>query len=133
MRENLDLAGRAKDCIFKEILVSKVKYGMVFVYLMLCTNPRWRRRWQPRSFALSLFLYIVCFFVFRATVLWSRATILWSHSVERIFSTAERPLLGFFHHLSLIRGSLSSWEAELRHYTGYCAESAGEESVLARW
>ncbi|MEQ2307126.1 hypothetical protein AMECASPLE_015058 [Ameca splendens] len=56
---------------------------------------RWRRRWQRQSFALSLFLYFVCFYVYRATVLWSRATILWSHSVERNFSTSESSL-GFF-------------------------------------
>ncbi|MEQ2293374.1 hypothetical protein AMECASPLE_032670 [Ameca splendens] len=35
--------------------------------------------------------------------------------------------------LSLIRGSLSFWQAELRHSTEYCAESVGGETVLARW
>ncbi|MEQ2226670.1 hypothetical protein ILYODFUR_029713 [Ilyodon furcidens] len=76
--------------------------------------------------SLSFFVYFVCFYVFRATILWS-------HSVERNFSISESPLLGFFHHLSSIRGSLSSWRAELRLYTGSCAESVEGETVLARW
>ncbi|MED6243068.1 hypothetical protein ATANTOWER_014427 [Ataeniobius toweri] len=76
----------------------------------------------------SLFVYFVCLYVFRATVLWSRAKFLWSHSVERNFSTSVSPLLGFFHHLSSIRASLSFWQAELRDYTGYCAEAPEVET-----
>ncbi|MEQ2158759.1 hypothetical protein GOODEAATRI_015719 [Goodea atripinnis] len=58
-------------------------------------QSRWRRRRQPRSFALSLFVYFVCLYVFRATVLWSRATILWSHSAEELLNIRESSL-GFF-------------------------------------